>query len=154
MGYVQYKYPMYKRRCVNKYIRKYDDGINCVSFDVMKYMIEHPEEYLSLEMADNAVSRYIAQKGKCAVTHEPLAINDMICQHIKVKKQYRNDTYNNLIIISKDVSKLILAENRKSIKRYISRLNLTDEMKDKINKLRKHRELEEIQFEDYIGNRG
>lgn len=154
VGYVQYKYPKYKRRCVNKYIRKYDDGINCVSFDVMKYMIEHPEEYLSLEMADNAVSRYIAQKGKCAVTHEPLAINDMICQHIKVKKQYRNDTYNNLIIISKDVSKLILAENRKSIMRYISRLNLTEEMKDKINKLRKHRELEEIQFEDYIGNRG
>jgi hypothetical protein len=30
---------------------------------------------------------------------------------------------------------------------------LTEEMKEKINKLRKHRELEEIQFEDYIGTK-
>ncbi len=153
VSYVQYKYPKYKRRCVNKYIRKYDDGLNCVSFEVMKYMIEHTEDYTSMEMADNAVSRYIAQKGKCAVTHEPLTVEDMVCQHIKVKKYYRNDTYNNLIILSKDVSKLILAENNKSIQRYISRLNLTDEMKNKINKLRIHRELDEIQFEDYIDNR-
>ena len=39
--------------------------------------------YPTLEMADNALSRYIAQKGKCAVTHNALSISDMVCVHIK-----------------------------------------------------------------------
>ena len=30
---------------------------------------------------------------------------------------------------------------------------MTEEMQNKINKLRKHRELEEIQFKDYIGTK-
>ncbi len=150
VGYVSYVYPKYKRRCVNKYIRKYSDGENCVSFEVMKYMMENAKSYPTLEMADNALSRYIAQKGKCAVTHEPLSVYDMVCQHIKPVKGERNDTYRNLIIISADVSKLILAENKKTIRRMVRTLSLTAEMQDKVNKLRKHRELEKIQFEDYI----
>ncbi len=153
VGYVQYTYPKYKRRCVNKYVRKYDDAINCVSFDVMKYMIEHASEYPTLEMADNAVSRYIAQKGKCAVTHEPLTTDDMVCQHILPTNGERNDTYKNLILLSKDVAKLILAETSRSIQRYISRLNLSEEMMDKVNKLREHRGLSGIQFEDYTGTK-
>ena len=152
-GYVQYQYPKYKRRCVNKYIRKFDDGINCVSFEVMRYMVEHAEAYPTLEMADNAVSRYIAQKGKCAVTHEPLTVSDMVCQHILPFNGVRNDTYQNLILLSTDVSKLVTAENHKSIRRYLSRLNLTKEMEDKVNKLREHRGLERIQFEDYTGTK-
>jgi hypothetical protein len=35
----------------------------------MKFMMENAHLYPTLEMADNALSRYIAQKGKCAVTH-------------------------------------------------------------------------------------
>ena len=151
VGYVQYQYPKYKRRCVNKYIRKYDDAVNCVSFDVMRHMIEHASDYPTLEMADNAVSRYISQKGKCAVTHEPLSVDDMVCQHIIPPHGYRNDTYMNIILLSKDVSKLVLAESQKSIQRYISRLKLSKEMQEKVNKLRGHRSLSGIQFEDYTG---
>ena len=69
VGYVAYEYPKYKRREVNKYVRKYSDIENCISYDVMKYMMENAHLYPTLEMADNALSRYIAQKGKCAVTH-------------------------------------------------------------------------------------
>ena len=134
-GYVSYVYPKYKRRCVNKYVRKYDDAENCTSFDVMRYIMEHAESYPTLEMADNTLSRYIAQKGKCAVTHEPLAVHDMVSQHIKPTQGKRNDTYQNLIIVSSNISKLILAEN------------------DKINKLRMHRGLEGLQFEDYISTK-
>lgn len=152
-GYVSYVYPKYKRRCVNKYVRKYDDAENCTSFDVMRYIMEHAESYPTLEMADNTLSRYIAQKGKCAVTHEPLAVPDMVSQHIKPVQGKRNDTYQNLIIVSSDISKLILAENDKTISKYVRALNLTDKMQDKINKLRKHRGLKELQFEDYIGTK-
>ncbi|MEG0166212.1 MAG: hypothetical protein RR660_12965, partial [Anaerorhabdus sp.] len=104
-------------------------------------------------MADNALSRYIAQKGKCAATHNPLTIVDMVCEHIKPCKGERNDTYKNLILLSKEVSELVGTENSKKIKTVLENLSLTNEMQDKINKLRQHRELEAIQFEDYIGTK-
>lgn len=63
VGYVAYEYPKYKRREVNKYVRKYSDIENCISYDVMKYMMENAHLYPTLEMADNALSRYIAQKA-------------------------------------------------------------------------------------------
>ena len=119
----------------------------------MKYMMGNAQLYPTLEMADNALSRYIAQKGKCAVTHNALSITDMVCMHIKPCKGERNDTYRNLIILSKDVSKLVDATENKVIKELLQNLTLTVEMQEKINKLRKHRELEEIQFEDYIGTK-
>ena len=153
VGYVAYEYPKYKRREVNKYVRKYSDIENCISYDVMKYMMGNAHLYPTLEMADNALSRYIAQKGKCAVTHNALSITDMVCIHIKPCKGERNDTYRNLIILSKDVSKLVDATENKVIKKLLQNLTLTVEMQEKINKLRKYRELEEIQFEDYIGTK-
>ena len=64
---MSYEYPKYKRRKVNKYVRKYSDVENCISYDVMKHMMENAHLYPTLEMADNALSRYIALKGKCAV---------------------------------------------------------------------------------------
>ena len=121
--------------------------------DVMKYMMENAHLYPTLEMADNALSRYIAQKGKCAVTHTALSVSDMVCVHIKPCKGERNDTYRNLIILSKDVSEVVRATNLVKIGKLLADLHLTEEMKEKINKLRKHRELEEIQFEDYIGTK-
>lgn len=153
IGYVAYEYPKYKRREVNKYVRKYSDAENCISFEVMKYMMENAHLYPTLEMADNALSRYIAQKGKCAVTHNALTVADMVCEHIKPCKGERNDTYRNLIILSKEVSDLVGAESSNKISRILKNLPLTKEMQDKINKLREHRELEIIQFEDYIGTK-
>ena len=153
VGYVSYEYPKYKRREVNKYVRKYSDIENCISYDVMKYMLENAHLYPTLEMADNALSRYIAQKGKCAVTHNALSISDMVCVHIKPCREKRNDTYRNLIILSKEVSEVVEATNHLKIGKLLADLYLTEEMKAKINKLRKHRELEEIQFEDYIGTK-
>ena len=153
VGYVAYEYPKYKRREVNKYVRKYSDIENCISFEVMRHMMENAHRYPTLEMADNALSRYIAQKGKCAVTHNALTVEDMVCEHIKPVKGERNDTYRNLIILSKEISDLVGAEKSNKIDKILKNLSLTKEMQDKINKLREHRELEIIQFDDYIGTK-
>ncbi|HEL1156260.1 TPA: group II intron reverse transcriptase/maturase, partial [Streptococcus equi subsp. zooepidemicus] len=120
---------------------------------VMKYLMENAHLYPTLEMADNALSRYIAQKGKCAVTHNALTVADMMCEHIKPCKGKRNDTYRNLIILSKEVSDLVGTLNSDKISKILKNLPLTKEMQDKINKLREYRELEMIQFEDYIGTK-
>jgi hypothetical protein len=104
-------------------------------------------------MADNALSRYIAQKGKCAVTHNALTVADMVCEHIKPCKGERNDTYRNLILLSREVSDLVGAESKTKVEKILKNLSLTKEMQEKINKLRQHRELEPIQFEDYTGTK-
>ena len=65
----------------------------------------------------------------------------------------RNDTYRNLIFLSKKVSDLVGAENSNKISKILKNLPLTKEMQDKINKLREHRKLEPIQFDDYIGTK-
>ncbi|MCD7777944.1 MAG: group II intron reverse transcriptase/maturase [Clostridiales bacterium] len=151
IGYVTYEYPKYKRRDVNKYVRKYSDVKNCIRYDVMKYMIENAHLYPTLEMADNALSRYISQKGKCAVTHNELTIADMVCEHIKPCIAKRNDTYKNLILLSKEAAELIGAHDSYEIGIILKNMQLTEEMQNKINKLRKYRGLEEIQFKDYTG---
>ena len=116
-------------------------------------IIDGREFFLMEHMEYGRNAAYIAQKGKCAVTHNALSITDMVCMHIKPCKGERNDTYRNLIILSKDVSKLVDATENKVLKKLLQNLTLTVEMQEKINKLRKHRELEEIQFEDYIGTK-
>lgn len=58
----------------------------------MKYMMENAHLYPTLEMADNALSKYISTKGKCAVTHNALTIVDMVCEQHQAlqrrKKRY------------------------------------------------------------------
>ncbi len=51
------------------------------------------------------------------------------------------------------MSALVGATNDTKIKKLLKDLPMTEEMQNKINKLRKHRELEEIQFEDYTGTK-
>ncbi len=151
VSYVQHVYPKFKRRDVNKYIPKYTDNENCISFSVMKYMMENAELFPNLEMADNALSRYIAQKGKCAILHTELIIGDMRCLHIKHPKGERNDTYRNLILVSRDMARVITSSDKEILGMYLREQKLTTEMQEKINKLRGHRDLEPIQFKDYIG---
>lgn len=77
----------------------------------------------------------------------------MVCEHIKPCKGMRNDTYRNLIVLSKEVSELVGAEDGNKIGKLLENLPLTNEMQEKINKFREHRELEIIQFEDYISTK-
>ena len=78
---------------------------------------------------------YRTKMAKCAVTHNALSISDMVCVHIKPCKGERNDTYRNLIILSKEVSELVGATNPVKIGKLLKDLQLTEEMKDKINKV-------------------
>lgn len=59
------------------------------------------------------------------------------------------DTYKNLILLSADAAKLVTASNDGVIRQSLSRLTLSDDMQNKINKLREHRNLATLQFEDY-----
>ena len=88
----------------------------------------------------------------CGNTYGSVCFRHGVCTHQAMQGE-RDDTYRNLIILSKDVSDVVRATNPVKIGKLLADLHLTEEMKEKINKLRKHRELEEIQFEDYIGTK-
>ena len=102
--------------------------------------MENAYKWESIEFADNMLSRYIAQKGNCAVLHKPLYLHNMECHHIKPRKHgfEDNNTYQNLVILTTEVHRLIHATNEKTIRRYLAKIKPDEKQLEKINKFRKH----------------
>ena len=105
--------------------------------NVLKYLIANPVQNQNIEYNDNRISKYIAQKGNCAVTGLPLLVGQMDCHHKKPRFIGGTDEYQNLTFILSDVHKLIHATDEKTITKYIRKLKLDEESKRKINELRK-----------------
>ncbi|MFJ7727268.1 group II intron reverse transcriptase/maturase [Neobacillus sp. NPDC097160] len=104
---------------------------------MVHYLMENPIKSESMEYNDNRLSKYIAQLGKCGITGSELEIGNMELHHKEPKSKGGTDTYQNLLFITKDVHKLIHAVNDKTIKKYLSILNLNEEKLSKVNDLRK-----------------
>ena len=105
--------------------------------NVLEYLIANPVQNQSIEYNDNRISKYIAQKGNCAVTGLPLLVGQMDCHHKKPRFMGGTDEYQNLTFILSDVHKLIHATDEKTIVKYIRKLKLDEQSKRKINELRK-----------------
>lgn len=149
VAYVQHEYPKYKRREVNKYVLKNEAEYhvpNSISFEIIRYLMENAYKWESIEFADNMLSRYIAQKGNCAVTHKPLRLHNMECHHIKPRQggQSENNSYRNLVLLCAEAHRLITATRKETIEKYVQMLNLDEEQLAKINKFRKLAGMTEI----------
>lgn len=108
-----------------------------IDMNIVKYLMNNPTKHGSIEYNDNRISLYVGQKGLCAVTGIPLEIGNMECHHKKPRKDGGTDKYSNLVLVSKNVHKLIHATTEETIEEYSNKLKLDDKQKDKINKLRK-----------------
>ena len=110
IGYVQFKIPQGKS---NKTETK------CI--DQFKLKLIRQSLYArSIEYADNRISLYSAQKGKCAVTGESFTSTEEIhCHHKIPKSQGGTDEYQNLILVTATVHKLIHATNTETIQKYL-----------------------------------
>lgn len=149
VAYVQHEYPKYKRREVNKYVLKNEamnHVPNSISFEIIRYLMENAYKWESIEFADNMLSRYIAQKGNCAVTHKPLRLHNMECHHIKPRQGGRREdnSYRNLVLLCTEAHKLITATRKETIEKYVQMLNLDVKQLAKINKFRKLAGMAEI----------
>lgn len=91
----------------------------------------------SMEYADNRISRYSMQNGKCAVTGIFLMAEDAYCHYKIPKGMGGTDEFSNLIIVHEFVHRLIHATNEETIKTYMRLLQLSENQLKKINKLRK-----------------
>ena len=150
IAYVQHEYPKYKRRCVNKYTPKNNQEYSVpdsTNFEIIRYLIENAYKWQSIEFADNMLSRYIAQKGKCAVTGKPLYLHNMECHHIKPRQggMAENNSYQNLVILCTEAHRLITATKSETIEQYLQMLNLNEKQLAKLNKFRQHAGFEPIE---------
>lgn len=150
IAYVKTQKPMYKKKSICKYTESGRDEIHKnLKFDdyvlwVMKQLLYSYQYTDSIEFVDNKISLYASQYGKCAVLGTVLNIDDIHCHHKLPKSLGGKDNYQNLIIVQKDVHKLIHATQFETICKYLSILNLNKGQIRTINSLRKQARLEPI----------
>lgn len=98
----------------------------------------------SVEYNDNRISLFAAQNGQCAITKQILKAFNFHCHHKIPRKLGGNDSYQNLIIVTIGVHRLIHATKPEIIEKLIKENAINGEQLTKINKLRKLCKLEEI----------
>lgn len=104
----------------------------------LKWLREHSiiNKRATVEYNDNRISLFVAQKGKCAVTGQELDMDDIHCHHKRPWLETKDDSYRNLIIVKRDIHRLIHATNEKVIKNLFQLLNLSNTGLTKLNQLR------------------
>lgn len=91
----------------------------------------------TIEYADNRLSLYCAQHGKCAITGIEFTTTEQIhCHHKTPRNKGGTDKYDNLTLVLESVHKLIHAKNEDIIKAYMEMLKLNSNQKAKLNRLR------------------
>ncbi|MHB8061761.1 MAG: group II intron reverse transcriptase/maturase [Ruminiclostridium sp.] len=146
--FVKHKSPMYKKACICSYTpagRKEMHKPLGIDMSILHRLMRSSVVYSSVEYVDNRISLYAAQYGRCAITGEQLAFEDIHCHHIIPVKLGGNDRYQNLIIIHKEIHKLIHATQKDTIDKYLSEFQLSKTMLKKLNKLREKAQLAPIE---------
>lgn len=148
IGYVQHKNPMLPKARACRYTpegRAYLHENLKEDITIMHQLRVQKLYGRSIEYADNRLSLYSSQHGKCAVTGIPFKWAEEIhCHHIKARADGGTDKFDNLILVSEPIHKLIHATNLETINRYLSILNLRKSQIDKINELRRELRLASI----------
>ena len=140
LGYVKHKIPLQVSNEVNKYTsegrKAIHKNINHININILRQLMENPEPKASIEYNDNMLSLYSAQKGKCKISGNYLELEDIYCHHIVPKESGGTDEYKNLIIVHKDIHRLLHSSDNDEIERIIKKFNLNILQIEKINKFR------------------
>lgn len=104
---------------------------------ILHYLMEHAPEGATAELADNRISLYSAQWGKCRVSGKNLEIGYMELHHIIPKENGGTDKYSNLVWLTADVHKLIHATVAETVEKYLKACSLDNEAITILNKFRK-----------------
>ncbi len=140
IGYVQHKKPMNKKRSICCYTAEGRKGLHDnlrVNTTLLLALMRQPLYRRSSEYADNRISLYSAQWGKCAVTGQEFrTTEDIHCHHIIPKEKGGDDRYGNLTLVLEPVHRLIHATNEETIGHYLQLLSLDESQLAKLNELR------------------
>ena len=112
----------------------------------INHLLNIPYENGRVEYMDNRISKYSAQRGKCAISQWFLTARETHCHHIIPISQGGADKFDNLTIVHEDIHRLIHATRDTTIKNLLDKFNLNKKQMMKLNKLRKKCNLTEINF--------
>ena len=139
VGAVQQKNAQNKWKSINKYTAKGRKLIHknlAINTEAMLYLMRNPVMGRSIEYADNRISLFAAQYGKCAITGLPMEVHEIHCHHKVPVSKGGTDEYANLILITEAVHVIIHATSETIIKQYLNNIQLDDSKLEKLNKLR------------------
>ncbi len=139
VGAVQQKNAQNKRKSINKYTAEGRELIHknlAINTEAMLYLMRNPVMDRSIEYADNRISLFAAQYGKCAITGLPMEVHEIHCHHKVPVSKGGTDEYANLILITEAVHVIIHATSETIIKQYLNNIQLDDSKLEKLNKLR------------------
>ena len=139
VGYVHPKNAQHKRKSVNKYTPEGRMPIHEnleIDTGTMLWLMRNPVRSRTIEYADNRISLYAAQYGKCAVTGCDMKAHDIHCHHKVPISKGGTDEYANLVLVTNDVHILIHASNDNTIRSYLQILHLDKTKLEKLNILR------------------
>lgn len=140
IGYVQHKNPMAIRRGKCRYTpegrKRMHDNLQ-INIRLMHQLMSGTYQGVSTEYADNRISRFSAQWGKCAITGKDFTCPaDIHCHHIVPVCHGGSDKYRNLVLLLEPVHKLIHAIRQDTIDKYLTILALNENQIRKVNELR------------------
>jgi 5-methylcytosine-specific restriction endonuclease McrA len=113
-------------------------------YSQLRIMMANPITSRTIEYNDNRLSKYSCQQGLCQITGIPLLAKYVHCHHKIPKYLGGTDKFENLMIIHKNVHRLIHATKERTIKRYLSLLQLNVQQLKKVNEYRKICNLTEV----------
>lgn len=131
---------MSKKRSICSYTSEGRQGLHDnlrINVKLLAQLMRQPAYGQSAEYADNRLSLFSAQWGKCAVTGREFQSTDEIhCHHRVPRMKGSTDAYENLTLVSDQVHRLIHATQAVTIRGYLSLLNLDANQLSKVNDLR------------------
>ena len=112
IGYTQHKNPLFRKKTWNYYTPEGRLGLHDnlrIDVSMMIALMKQPIYGNSAEYADNRLSLFSAQWGKCAVTGiEFSSLSEIHCHHIVPRHCGGDDSYGNLMLLREPVHKLML----------------------------------------------
>lgn len=141
VGYVKHKNPMMKKRVINNYTMEGREAIHkmlgkSIDSHILHYLMRNPIPFRTTAYNDNRISLYCAQFGRCAISGKKLEVHEIHCHHKVPKYLGGTDEYQNLVIVSEDVHRLIHATEPHTIRKYLEKLKLDAKQMIKLEKLR------------------
>lgn len=138
--FIQHRHPMAKKRSICNYT---EDGRHelhnnlRIDMKLMLSLMKKPLYHRSIEYADNRISLFSAQQGKCAITRKRFLVTDDIhCHHRISRESGGTDEYGNLVLVLTPVHILIHAVNSDVIGKYLCLLKLNSQQLERLNELR------------------
>lgn len=140
IGYIKHYSPSARKREANFYT---EEGRKIIhkelqsNLPLLTKLMNSASQAQNIEIADNKISLYSAQYGKCHVTGKLFeTLEEVHCHHKIPKHLGGKDEYKNLTLVLKDIHILIHATQNNTIQKYLKYYNLNKTQIGKLNKLR------------------